>query len=141
MFRLLKSYIDKKYLNYSFKFRLLGRNIFDTGVKQQFLKKRVKANTYYSRFIKQHPTTNLPLAFQKSVSLAEDRANEEKENETDIINASSRSSSSSRKSNRDESNESANKSLNQKNKKHKKKNKNKKKKEKNTSQKVNINYF
>ena len=65
----------KKQPNY----RLLGRNIFDTGVKQQFFKKRIKANTYYSRFIKQHPTVNLPLAFQKSVSLAEDKALEEKE--------------------------------------------------------------
>jgi hypothetical protein len=98
------------------------------------LKKRVKANTYYSRFIKQHPTTNLPLAFQKSVSLAEDRANEEKENETDIINTSSRSSSSSRKTNREESNESY---KSQKKKKHKKKNKTKKKKERNQK----VNYF
>jgi len=42
----------KKASNY----RLLGRNIFEPNVKQQFFKKRAKVNTYYSRFIKQHPT-------------------------------------------------------------------------------------
>lgn len=67
----------KKFPNY----RLLGRNIFDGGVKQPFFQKKKinKANTYYSRFIKQHPTMNLPLAFQKSVSLAEDKAQEERD--------------------------------------------------------------
>ena len=64
----------KKFPNY----RLLGRNIFDGAPKQPFFKKKVnKANTYYSRFIKQHPTMNLPLAFQKSVGLAEDKLAEE----------------------------------------------------------------
>lgn len=61
---------NKKFPNY----RLLGRNIFEPNVKQKFFQKRIKTNTYYSRFIKQHPTTNLPLVFQKSVSLAEDKA-------------------------------------------------------------------
>lgn len=65
----------KKMPNY----RLIGRNIFDPGAKQQFFKVKKKTNTYYSRFIKQHPTSNLPLAFQKSVSLAEDKAMEEAE--------------------------------------------------------------
>ena len=67
--------LAKKFPNY----RLLGRNIFEPNKNQQFIKKKVKVNTYYSRFIKQHPTNNLPLAFQKSVSLAEDKALEEKE--------------------------------------------------------------
>lgn len=66
---------QKKLPNY----RLIGRNIFDPGAKQQFFKVKKKTNTYYSRFIKQHPTSNLPLAFQKSVSLAEDKAMEEAE--------------------------------------------------------------
>ena len=67
----------KKFPNY----RLLGRNIFDGGAKQPFFQKKKinKANTYYSRFIKQHPTMNLPLAFQKSVGLAEDKALEDRE--------------------------------------------------------------
>ncbi len=64
--------------------RLLGRNIFEPNKHQVFLKKRIKENTYYSRFIKQHPTNNLPSAFQKSVSLAEDKALEEKENQMGV---------------------------------------------------------
>ena len=59
--------LAKKFPNY----RLLGRNIFE-GNKNQPMpfnkQKRVKVNTYYSRFIKQHPTNNLPLAFQKTVN-------------------------------------------------------------------------
>lgn len=70
-----QNFLPKKLPNY----RLLGRNIFDANVKQQFLKSRKKTNTYYSRFIKQHPANTLPLAFQKSMSLAEDKALEEKE--------------------------------------------------------------
>lgn len=65
---------NKKFPNY----RLLGRNIFEPHVKQKFFQRKpIKTNTYYSRFIKQHPTNNLPLVFQKSVSLAEDKAQEE----------------------------------------------------------------
>jgi hypothetical protein len=70
-----QAFLKKKLPNY----RLLGRNIFDTNVKNQFIKSRKKTNTYYSRFLKQHPANNLPLAFQKSMSLAEDKALEEKE--------------------------------------------------------------
>ena len=70
-----QAFLKKKLPNY----RLLGRNIFDTNVKSQFMKSRKKTNTYYSRFLKQHPANNLPLAFQKSMSLAEDKALEEKE--------------------------------------------------------------
>ena len=70
-----QAFLKKKLPNY----RLLGRNIFDTNVKSQFNKSRKKTNTYYSRFLKQHPANNLPLAFQKSMSLAEDKALEEKE--------------------------------------------------------------
>ena len=68
-------FFKKKLPNY----RLLGRNIFDANVKNQFIKSKIKTNTYYSRFLKQHPVNNLPLAFQKSMSLAEDKALEEKE--------------------------------------------------------------
>lgn len=57
-------------------YRLLGRNIFEPNVRNQFMKKKIKANTYYSRFIKQHPANNLPLAFQKSVTMAEEKARE-----------------------------------------------------------------
>jgi hypothetical protein len=120
----------KKFPNY----RLLGRNIFDTGVKQQFFKKRIKANTYYSRFIKQHPTTNLPLAFQKSVSLAEDKAVEEKKPDKDINNdsdgqlTSSQSSSSSRKSGSESGSDSGDSSEGRKKKLKKKMKLNKKKK-------------
>lgn len=89
----------KKQPNY----RLLGRNIFDTGVKQQFFKKRIKANTYYSRFIKQHPTVNLPLAFQKSVSLAEDKALEEKEKSDEAKNDLLEKSKENRKASRSSS--------------------------------------
>ena len=70
-----QAFLKKKLPNY----RLLGRNIFDTNVKNQFIKSRKKTNTYYSRFLKQHPANNLPLAFQKSMSLAEDKALEERE--------------------------------------------------------------
>lgn len=59
----------KKFPNY----RLLGRNIFEPNKNQPFMKKRVKVNTYYSRFIKQHPTNNLPLAFQKTIGVNEDK--------------------------------------------------------------------
>ena len=96
----------KKQPNY----RLLGRNIFDTGVKQQFFKKRIKANTYYSRFSKQHPTVNLPLAFQKSVSLAEDKALVEKEKQmsdetkSDLPEKSKENRKASRSSSRSSSN-------------------------------------
>jgi cobalamin biosynthesis Mg chelatase CobN len=45
-----------------------------------FVKKRVKVNTYYDRFIKQHPANNLPLAFQKSVTQAEERLQAEENN-------------------------------------------------------------
>jgi hypothetical protein len=60
-------------------YRLVGRNIFDPSMNQQFMKPNAKSNKYYDRFIKQHPLSHLPLAFQKSVSLAEDKALEEKE--------------------------------------------------------------
>jgi hypothetical protein len=59
----------KKLPNY----RLLGRNIFEPNYKQQFLKKKIKTNTYYSRFIKQHPTNTLPLAFQKSANISDEK--------------------------------------------------------------------
>ena len=77
---LLNPLAKSKFPNY----RLLGRNIFEPNKNQFIPKKRVKENTYYSRFIKQHPTNNLPLAFQKSVSLAEDKALEEKENQQTV---------------------------------------------------------
>lgn len=66
----------KKLPNY----RLLGRNIFDAGVKQKFFggARKKTTNTYYSRFIKQHPTNNLPLAFQKTLGLGEEKSQEEK---------------------------------------------------------------
>ena len=64
---------SKKVPNY----RLLGRNIFEPNYKQQFFKKKIKTNTYYSRFIKQHPTNTLPLAFQKSANLFEDKYSSE----------------------------------------------------------------
>ncbi|RNA01579.1 caspase activity and apoptosis inhibitor 1-like, partial [Brachionus plicatilis] len=63
---------NKKFPNY----RLLGRNIFEPNNKQKVFQKRIKTNTYYSRFIKQHPTNNLPLVFQKSIGLNEDKEEE-----------------------------------------------------------------
>jgi hypothetical protein len=60
-------------------YRLVGRNIFDPTMKIPSIHPSVKTNKYYDRFIKQHPASHLPLAFQKSVSLAEDKALEEKE--------------------------------------------------------------
>lgn len=61
----------KKLPNY----RLLGRNIFEPNFNQQFVgkKKMVKTNTYYSRYIKQHPVNTLPLAFQKSMGVIDDQ--------------------------------------------------------------------
>lgn len=123
---------NKKVPNY----RLLGRNIFDTGVKQQFFKKRIKANTYYSRFIKQHPTTNLPLAFQpKSFSLAEDRQLEEKENKNNNnnesdgqITSSSSSTSSKTSTGSDQSDSDSGEIRKKKNKKRSKQSKKKKEK-------------
>lgn len=64
---------NKKFPNY----RLLGRNIFEPNNKQKVFQKRIKTNTYYSRFIKQHPTNNLPLVFQKSIGLNEDKSEAE----------------------------------------------------------------
>ncbi len=111
--------LAKKFPNY----RLLGRNIFEgKPASQPFVKKRVKVNTYYSRFIKQHPTNNLPLAFQKSINLGETlepasqppkaagptktkKTKKKKESESssdsDSDSGSSRSSRSSRSSNSD----------------------------------------
>ncbi len=111
--------LAKKFPNY----RLLGRNIFEgKPASQPFVKKRVKVNTYYSRFIKQHPTNNLPLAFQKSINLGETleppsqppkaagplktkknkkKKESESSSDNDSDSGSSRSSRSSRSSNSD----------------------------------------
>lgn len=97
----------KQFPNY----RLLGRNIFEPNKNTFIQKKRIKQNTYYSRFIKQHPTNNLPLAFQKSVSLAEDKALEEKENQHQIgavkKSKKKRSKRSKKKKNTDDSSNSS----------------------------------
>jgi hypothetical protein len=112
----------KKASNY----RLLGRNIFEPNVKQQFFKKRAKVNTYYSRFIKQHPTTNLPLAFQKSIGLTEDKVNKESALVGDKVKATSdsdsdaSSSSSASSSSRSSSSSASHSTSSSRKKKHKK---------------------
>ena len=57
---------------------------------------RVKVNTYYSRFIKQHPTNNLPLAFQKTVNhgMAQDT---DKAQELEAVKAAVKSKAAKKK--------------------------------------------